>query len=87
VTTRRPTGHGPTVRIYRGSLPWWLLLIAAPLGLLFFASLAVAALAGGVVLALVLPLFRRRRPPNGDPNVIELERSDYRVVDRTDERF
>jgi hypothetical protein len=84
VTTRRPIGHGPTVRIYRGNLPWWLVLILAPLGLLFFVSLALA-LAGGVVLALVLPLFRKRRLPNGDPNVIELERSDYRIVDRPDE--
>jgi hypothetical protein len=77
---------GATVRVYRGPFPLWLLLLVAPLGLVFLASLAIALMIAGAGVALVLPLFLRRRSKSADPDLIELDPSDYHVVDRPDRR-
>lgn len=60
--------------------PWVLLLLGIPLLGLFFVSLLLAgaiAVAGVLLLPLVLPLFRRPGRP-ADDGTIELDRSDYR---------
>jgi hypothetical protein len=77
---------GTTVRVYRGSLPLWLLLLLAPLGLVFLASLTLALVLAGAAVALVLPLFLKRPAKARDRDLIELDPSDYRVVDRSDRR-
>lgn len=77
---------GATVRVYRGSLPAWLLLLIVPLGLVFVASLAIALVIGGAAAALILPFLLKRASKPDDPNLIELDPSDYHVVDRSDRR-
>ena len=74
---------------YRGALPSGVgLLLMAPVALLF-ASVAVMAVAGGSALALLLPLFVRRRLPrtNRDDDCIVLGRDQYSRVDDTPQRL
>jgi len=78
------------VYVYRGSLPGWLLLLAAvPLGALLLTSLliaAVVAVAGAGIAALILPrLWQRTRRPGPD-DAIELDRSQYRRIGRDREQ-
>jgi hypothetical protein len=78
MTDRRPPGI-----VYRGTVPLWLLLFIAPLGLVFLTSLLLAlALAGTVaaVAALVLPRWWRRWPVH-DGRTIELDASQYHHVE------
>jgi len=81
-----PRRDAPNVRIVRGSLPLWLAGLAViPVALLLLFSVAVAA-GLGLLAIFVLPLLlgRRQRPVRrrgSDQPYIELDRSDYRVVD------
>jgi hypothetical protein len=72
------------VHVYRGSFPLWLLLLIAPLGLVLLVSLTLALLLGGAAVALVLPLLLKRPKKRSDPDLIELDPSDYHVVRRSD---
>lgn len=75
--------------MYRGALPSGVgLLLMAPVALLF-ASVAALAVAGGSALALLLPLFVRRRLPrtNRDDDCIVLGRDQYSRVDDTPPRL
>ena len=81
-----PNRPGTTVRVYRGTFPLWLLLLVAPLGLVFLASLAIALVVGGVAAAVILPLLLKRSARTRDPDLIELDPSDYHVVERSDRR-
>lgn len=75
---------GPRVHYWHGTLPPALvLLLAAPL-LLVFLSFAAIVVAGGTVAALFLPLILRGRlrRPERDQHVITLERDQYSHVDR-----
>lgn len=75
--------------VYRGKFPAWLLLLLAPVGVLFLLSLTAAIVVGGVA-ALVLPFLWRtvRRVPSDrrqdDRSYIELDPSDYRRIDGSD---
>jgi hypothetical protein len=80
--SRRPA----TAHVYHGSLPLWVLVLVAPLGLLLLASLTIALILGGVAAAVVLPLLLRRSARRRDDDLIELDPSDYHVVERSDRR-
>ena len=79
----------PSVTVYRGSVPLWLVLaVFAPLGLVFLTSLilAVAIVAVGATLAaLVLPRFWKRpavaQPAADAAKTIELDPSQYRHIE------
>jgi Flp pilus assembly protein TadB len=75
---------GSNVHVYRGSFPLWLLLLAAPLGMVLLASLTLALVIGCAAVALILPLFLKRPRKRRDPDLIELDPSDYHVVRRSD---
>ena len=77
---------GANVHVYRGSFPLWLLLLVAPLGMVLLASLTLALVLGGAAVALLLPLLLKRPAKRRDPDLIELDRSDYDVVRRSDRR-
>lgn len=65
--------------VYRGLVPLWLLILIAPLGVLFLTSLVLAiaiAGAGAAIAAFVLPRWWRRRVPP-DHRTIELDASQY----------
>ncbi len=69
--------------VYAGKLPVWLLLIIAPLGLVFLTSVLLAlALVGtaAAVAALVLPRWWRR-PTVNDGRTIELDASQYHRIE------
>jgi hypothetical protein len=74
------------VYTYGGRIPAWLLLLLAPLGVLFLLSLTAAIVVGGVA-ALVLPILWRsvrgvsEDRPRDDGSYIELDPSDYRRID------
>jgi hypothetical protein len=74
----------PRMVVYRGAVPLWLvLLLLAPLGLVFLTSLVLAIAvvgAGAALAALVLPRVWRRPHPEA-PNTIELDPSQYRHID------
>ena len=77
--------EGPQrVSVHRATVPLWLvLLVLAPLGLVFLTSVLVAAAILAVVAgvgALVLPFFFKRqgRPPS---DTIELDPSQYRNIE------
>jgi hypothetical protein len=75
------------VRVYRGTLPLWLVLAAAlPLGALFLVSLvlagAIAITALGLAAVLLPRLWRQpREPVDGANGAIELDPSQYHRVD------
>ncbi len=72
--------------LWSAKLPAWLLILVAPLALLFLLSLVAAGvvlLGGALLAALVLPRLRRR-PGNADSRTIELEPSDFRRLPGTD---
>jgi hypothetical protein len=75
---------GTNVHVHRGSFPLWLLLLVAPLGLVLLASLTLALVLGGAAVALLLPLLLKRPAKRSDPDLIELDPSDYHVVRRSD---
>jgi hypothetical protein len=77
-------GQGPTVRVYRGSLPLWLLLLVAPLGLVLLASLTIALVLAGAAAAFVLRLLLKRPAKTRNADLIVLDPSDYHAVDRSD---
>jgi hypothetical protein len=77
---------GMTLRVYRGTFPVWLLVLLAPLALVFLASLTIALVLGGAAAALLLPLLWKRSATSRDPDLIELDPSDYHAVDRSDRR-
>ncbi len=75
--------------MHRGTLPSGVgLLLMAP-AVLLLASVAAMAVAGGAALALVLPLFGRRRLPrtHRDDDCIVLDRDQYSRVDDTPQRL
>lgn len=77
--------HAPRL-VWRSNLPAWLVILAAPLAVLFLLSLAAASalLAGAALLAaFVLPRLRRQRPRD-DGRTIELAQSEFRRLPRTD---
>lgn len=72
--------------VWRGNLPTWLALLAAPVAILFLLSLLAAGvlLLGGTVLAaLLLPRLRRWTRRDGG-RTIELEPSAFRRLPGTD---
>lgn len=75
---------GSKVHVHRGSFPLWLLLLAAPLGMVLLLSLTLALVLGGAAVALILPLLLKRPAKRSDPDLIELDPSDYHVVRRSD---
>jgi hypothetical protein len=83
MSARRPATN---VHLYRGTLPLWLLLLVAPLGFVFLASIAIALVLAGAAAAFVLPLLWKRQARRADPDLIELDPSDYHVVKRSDRR-
>jgi hypothetical protein len=80
----------PRVFVYRGAVPLWLVLMVAPLGLVFLTSLLLAIAVAGTaaaVAALVLPRWwQRRAAPAADRRTIELDQSQYRHIDTRDRR-
>lgn len=71
---------------WRGQLPVWAVVIAAPLAGVFLLSLAAAGavlLTGAAVAALVVPRLRDRHE-HRDPRTIELDSSEFRRLPRTD---
>lgn len=79
------------VYVYRGGVPFWLVLaVAAPLGVLVLTSLVLAVAVIGIagsVAALLLPWFWKRRSVGGSTRrgdrarTIELDPSQYRRVE------
>jgi len=76
-----PRGH---VHVYRGQVPFWLVLaVVAPLGLVFLTSLVLAVALAGAAAALVtlfLPRMGKRAAPDA-PNTIDLDPSQYHRID------
>src|SRR4029450_735631 len=78
------TEQRPRVKVYRGTVPLWLvLLLVAPLGMVFLTSLILAVLVFGAAAALaafVLPQIWKRPTEPETPNTIELDPSQYHRI-------